>query len=123
MRDFTIDKFEKLCETISKSSYEPITVRDYFSEVKLTKKILIRHDIDIKPNRALAMAKIEKKYGISSTYYIRITKEVFDRKIIQQISKMGHEIGYHYETLDKSKGNIDNAIKAAGFHMFILCFY
>ena len=32
-------------------------------------------------------------------------KEVFKAGIIQAIEKMGHEVGYHYEVLDKAKGN------------------
>ena len=44
--------------------------------------------------------EIERELGISGTYYFRSTKEVFKAEIM-------HEIGYHYEVLDKAKGNFD----------------
>ena len=40
-----------------------------------------------------------------------MTEEVFKPMIIRQIAEMGHEIGYHYETIDKAKGNKIKAIE------------
>jgi len=34
-----------------------------------------------------------------------LIKEVFKAGIMQEIEKTGHEVGYHYEVLDKAKGN------------------
>ena len=34
-----------------------------------------------------------------------LIKEIFKAGIIQAIEKMEHEVGYHYEVLDKAKGN------------------
>lgn len=56
------------------------------------------------------MAKLEHKKGIKTTYYFRVPK-TFSKKIIDNIHKLGHEIGYHYEVLDKSRGNFARAIK------------
>ena len=61
----------------------------------------MRHDVDRKPENALKMAEIERQFGIFGTYYFRSTKEVFKAEIMQEIEKMGHEVGYHYEVLDK----------------------
>ncbi|WP_233084528.1 hypothetical protein [Methanococcoides orientis] len=36
---------------------------------------------------------------------------MFDPEIIQELEKMGHEIGYHYEVLSTAKGNYEKAIK------------
>jgi len=36
--------------------------------------------------------------------------EVFDPEMIKMIRDMGHEIGYHYEVLDKAKGDKEKAI-------------
>lgn len=56
------------------------------------------------------MAELESKKGVKSTYYFRVPK-TFDAEIIDQIHKLGHEIGYHYETLDKAKGNPKEALE------------
>ena len=63
------------------------------------------------PERALVTAKIEHELGIKSTYYFRMIKSVFKPQIIRQINEMGHEIGYHYETLSEANGNTKKAIE------------
>lgn len=56
------------------------------------------------------MARFEHSMGISSTYYFRHTREVFDPRIIKEIADLGHEIGYHYEVLSTAKGDYTRAI-------------
>lgn len=110
--DFTFAKFRELCEAISSSGYELLTVGDYLRGNNEPERfVILRHDIDVKPERGLKMAEIEKEHGIRSTYYIRMTEEVFKPGIIMKIAEMGHEIGYHYETLDKAKGDKNKAIE------------
>ena len=36
---------------------------------------------------------------------------MFKAEIMQEIEKKGHEVGYHYEVLDKAKGNYGKAMK------------
>lgn len=62
-------------------------------------------------NRNLEMAKLEHSYGIKSTYYFRHIEETFKPDIILQMAKMGHEIGFHYEVMDKANGDMDKAIE------------
>lgn len=57
------------------------------------------------------MAQIEHEYGIRSTYYFRTVKDVFKPMIIKKIASLGHEIGFHYEVLDKAKGDVKKAIE------------
>lgn len=71
---------------------------------------LIRHDVDRKPLNALRMAQLEKELGIVSTYYFRHKPNTFRPDIIKKIADMGHEIGYHYENLSDSDGNIETAL-------------
>jgi hypothetical protein len=47
--------------------------------------------------------------GIKGTYYFRMVPQSYDEAIIKDIVKLGHEVGYHYETMDTSKGNVDKA--------------
>lgn len=110
--DFTLKKYESLCETISNLSYATVTFEQYFSQKDIPKNcILLRHDIDRNIENALKMADIEHRFNLVSTYYCRKTKQVFKPEYFQKIASMGHEIGYHYETLDKAKGNDVEAIK------------
>lgn len=108
--DFTFNKYNQLCQAIASSEYSVHTMKSYFSEGN-DRAIIMRHDVDRIPERALVMAKMEKEFGLFSTYYFRTIDEVFKPDIIRKIADMGHEIGYHYEVLDKTKGNCEAAIK------------
>jgi hypothetical protein len=110
--DFTIAKYRELCATIEESKYSALTFNQYFSLKNIPEKfIILRHDVDRKPEKALKMAELENSLGIISTYYLRIKEEVFIPSIIKKIADMGHEIGYHYEVLDKAGGNLEKAIR------------
>lgn len=108
--NFTYDTYKNLIETGIDGGYEFLTVRDYLSQEKLPDRfIIMRHDIDRKPKNALDFARIEADAGVSSTHYFRAIKKTFKPQIIQKVEDLGHEVGYHYEDLDKSNGDIASA--------------
>jgi hypothetical protein len=113
MKDFTLDMFQKLIETLLGAGYRFVTFERYLSRSDVPGKIIMmRHDIDRRPGNALVMAQLEKELGVKASYYSRIIEKSFDTGIIKQIAEMGHEIGYHYEDLTLSKGNIDKALES-----------
>lgn len=109
-RDFTL-AFYKDCLHAIKSNHENILWFDEFINLNAypEKFCLIRHDVDRLPHRALDMAHLERDLGIKSTYYFRAKCGVFIPSIIQEISGMGHEIGYHYESVSDTNGDIEAA--------------
>ena len=110
--DFTFAKYQELCETIVESEYTTLTFTQYFSPKNIPEMfVILRHDVDRKPENAMKMAELENSFGISSTYYFRIKEGVYIPEIIKKIANMGHEIGYHYEVLDKASGNLEKAIE------------
>lgn len=110
MRDFTLTKYESLLQAIKETDYSTCTVYDFLKN-RPEKCIILRHDVDRAVNRNLAMAKLEHSYGIKSTYYFRHIEETFKPEIIRQMAEMGHEIGFHYEVMDKANGNPEKAIE------------
>lgn len=108
--DFTLNKFRQVCESIA-DNYPSITVSDYLENSPEGEFVIMRHDIDRIPGNALKTAKVEHELGICATYYFRTNKNVFRPEIITQIKDMGHEIGYHYETLSECNGNYEKAIE------------
>ena len=107
--DFTYQKYSDLCQSALKSGFTVLTVSSYIKNVDDKRVLVIRHDVDNFPRRALRLAKLEHSLGIHSTYYFR--KHLFSNpKIIKSVAEMGHEIGYHYESLDEAKGNYEAAI-------------
>jgi hypothetical protein len=114
-RDFTLEKYRELCQTLQKNGYTPLTVRDYLKGESADSRthggniVILRHDVDRKIMNALRMAKLEHEMGIHSTYYFRYPY-TFKPDIIREVQDLGHEIGYHYEVLSKAKGDYQKAI-------------
>ena len=109
----SFSKYEKMLREIKKFNYEFICASEFkfFSE-KENVFILNKHDIEKSTKNALKVAQIESKLQIKSTYFLQdylITK-VSDINNIFKIRNLGHEIGYHYDCLDRFNGNYDLAI-------------
>ncbi len=110
--DFTIERYEELCRVLLESGYAPMTIAGYVEAGKLpTKLVIMRHDVDQTADTALKMAQAESRLGVKATYYFRYKRRTFKPKILKEISALGHEVGYHYETLDKAKGDYEEAMK------------
>ena len=106
-RDFSIHLYEELLAGIGRAGWKVFTLAEYFERLQAPESFLIlRHDVDRRPKRALRMALAENSCGIRSTYYFRANPRVFRTDIVSKIASMGHEIGYHYEVLDKADGRV-----------------
>lgn len=110
MKEFTLEFYEKLLIAFKKQYLNIITFDEFFSKNFIYENYLIlRHDVDRKPQNALKMARLENKYNIKASYYFRTKPHTFKKDIINEIRLLGHEIGYHYESLTDFKGNYQNA--------------
>jgi len=78
---------------------------------KVKRGVIIRHDVDRRAYNSLKKAVLENSLSIKSTYYFRIKKCSFKPDIINKISDLGHEIGYHYEELSTTGNNPEKAIE------------
>ena len=113
MKDFTLLTFKNLLESLQVHNYQFFTVEEYFTVSKASSPnrplagfpspprpvIILRHDVDRKPQNSLATAIVENKLGIQGTYYFRMVPESFNADTIKQVADLGHEVGYHYETM------------------------
>jgi hypothetical protein len=109
MRDFTIQTYRKLLIALQKRGFEFLQYKDFQKNNVSQKRIVLRNDVDDIKENSLQFAKIQHKMGIVGTYYFRIVAQSFDEKVIKEIAGLGHEIGYHYETMDTCNGNVDIA--------------
>lgn len=109
-RDFSIAVYERLLAEIARTGRRVLPLREYFVQRQVAPDFFIlRHDVDRRPSNALKMARLENSFGIHSTYYFRINRRVFQSDIIREIDELGHEVGYHYEVLDKAHGRVSLA--------------
>jgi hypothetical protein len=83
---------------------EKYIVSRYYDFDKNSPFVLLRHDVDFSPQRALRMAKVEKELEINSSYFIHIHSEFYNVleadifEIIMDIASLGHDIGIHFDT-------------------------
>ena len=92
--DFTLAKYTELLKALKAYGFHTLT---------------LRHDVDLLPGNSLRTAHIEAELGLQGIYYFRAVPEIWDETIIKQIAALGHEIGYHYESLTSCYGDIDAA--------------
>lgn len=106
--DFTVSTYRELLEGLINAGYSFQTFQDFVDQPE-EKVILLRHDVDARQQLSLQFAKILYELGITGTYYFRMVPQSYDEEVIKEIAGMGHEIGYHYETMDKANGDVEEA--------------
>lgn len=97
--DFTTSRYaDLLC--LAKASYVP---REFSNYALGEKFFLLRHDVDISLNRALALARIEEQLDISASYLINVHSTFYNiaernqADILGQILDLGHTLGLHFD--------------------------
>ena len=106
--DFTIKTYRQLLQALKRSGYEFRTFAGYLKD-PVGRVIILRHDVDARKLNSLRFARIQNEEGIRGSYYFRAVPQSFDEGVIREIVAMGHEIGYHYETMDTQQGDVDKA--------------
>ncbi len=108
-KDFTLHKYEEFLRAALNQGYQLVSYENYLLN-DFDKVLILRHDVDKKPQNSLKTAQLQYQLGVTGTYYFRAVPESFDERIIKQIVALGHEIGYHYEDLTICKGDAKKAI-------------
>ena len=112
--DFTLENYSELVDLLVKQEIFFSTLRHYFtSDLETEPFAIIRHDVDYQAEKALVFAVLEAEMDIKATYFFRAPhcRRSFNPPIIKEIESLGHEVGYHYETLDSCRGNFDAAVR------------
>jgi hypothetical protein len=78
--DFTPATYTRLLEALQASGYSFQTIAAFFESAEY-KTVLLRHDVDLLPRNALAMAKLEHGLGVGATYYSRAAPESWDESL------------------------------------------
>ena len=110
MRDFTLESYRSLILAFQAAGYRFLTFEEMMVKSVEGKKVVMRHDVDELAWNALKMAQLEHRFGVRATYFFRIVKQSNVPEVIEQIVKLGHEVGYHYEDLATAEGNEERAI-------------
>ena len=92
--DFTLEKYGALLDALKAYGFH---------------SLVLRHDVDLLPENSLRSARMEGEKGMMGIYYFRAVPESWNEDIIRGIAAIGHEIGYHYESLTTCNGDVDKA--------------
>ena len=110
---FSLKHYRHILQTAIENGYEFALFNDY-ATAKSEYTCLLRHDIDYTPEKSIEFGKIEVELGIRSTYFYQIvasTYNIMERNnydIIQELSKMGHQIALHFDVTWHKNASWDN---------------
>ena len=97
--DFTIDSYAGLLAAAA-SRYRFLRFTEISAEGEV---VLWRHDIDISPQRALALARLEAEHGVPTTYFVQVSSRYYSifepevAAVLRQIVALGHDVGLHFD--------------------------
>lgn len=100
---FTYDAYIKLLDKLAENGY---AFADYENYKKYDQCVILRHDVDASIDKAFVLAEIEYKKRIKSTYFLLVSSPFYNvlsrdaREKIIAISRMGHNIGLHFDELN-----------------------
>ncbi|SFD61265.1 hypothetical protein [Bacillus sp. UNCCL81] len=98
MNRFSFQEYKEIINRIKKTHQ----VLDFSDIDDFTNNFaIIRHDVEFSVERAHALAQLENKLGVCSSYFFQIRNNAYNIfskeniEKIQSIAKMGHKIGIH----------------------------
>lgn len=62
-----------------------------------------RHDVDVSPQRALALARMENEAGVPATYFFHLHGDFYNlletevARVIDTVLELGHSLGLHFD--------------------------
>lgn len=107
--DFTIGKYCEIIAAFKEGGWQGCGFDELCEDRVGEKFVVLRHDVDLRPRMSLAVARKEHEMGMRASYYFRAVPESWDEGIIREIAAMGHEVGYHYESMTTCDGDVDLA--------------
>jgi UDP-N-acetylglucosamine 2-epimerase len=102
--DIHKSNYQNLIKGLLKNGYEFSSFINYDKNLDKEKHfVLMRHDIDMSIEKALDIAKIEYKLGITSTYFFMIRNDFYNifsksgTRLVKEILSFGHHLGIHFD--------------------------
>lgn len=111
--DYTFEHYKDILTIGKQNGYNFKTCQEYLLDQSDNKAkcAVLRHDVDLSPERSIEFAKIEHALGIKASYFFRIHANEYNCLsyevigLIKDIYFMGHEIGLHAEPIDINKAS------------------
>ena len=98
--DFTLEGYRGLLEALLSRGYR---LCGFHSADPSECHLILRHDIDMALEPAVAMAEVERDMGAHATYFVLLRSELYNPftpdalNSLGLLAQMGHEIGLHLD--------------------------
>ncbi len=92
MFDFTLTIYKSLLTALKSCGYTFQSFQD-FLKAPAARAVILRHDVDERPQNALMMARVEHGMGVRASYYFRILKISNNPAVVPEIARMGMRSG------------------------------
>ena len=89
--EFTYSAYKNLIHLLQTGGYR---VCSYHNWQDTARCVILRHDIDSSLGQAMALARVERELGVSSTYFVLLTSD-----FRQYRSQLQHESHYRRSSL------------------------
>lgn len=119
---FIYSEWESLCKNLDRVGINSVTSISLLEGNISEKFLVLKHDVETNPKKALELAKIENKYNHRGSYYVQgyLLNSKKNISILRKIQELGHEISYHHDVMDSNNGNLIMARQE--FEMFVELF-
>jgi len=95
---FSLERYVELLDAADAAGYR---IRGFLEGDPAEGDLLLRHDVDMSLEAAVAMAELEAARGVAATYFL-MTESVFynlaskvGRSTLERLGELGHRVGYH----------------------------
>lgn len=98
-RGFLYSAYERLLRRLAdESRYRVVPLREFGEAPRDRVVVGLRHDVDERLESALELARLERRYGLRSTYFLLHTARYYRRDALpayRELEALGHEVGWH----------------------------
>ncbi|WP_102348315.1 hypothetical protein [Bacillus sp. Marseille-P3661] len=108
---FIYKQWDEFCKKLYNEGFISQTASDLKKNNSDKPFLVLKHDVETNPSKALKLAQIENKYSHKGSYYVQayLLKRKKHIKTLKKIQELGHEVSYHHDVMDGNKGDIVKA--------------
>lgn len=109
---FIYRQWDTFCKNLNDCDIHSIPAYSVLKDNKKIPFLVLKHDVETDPHKALRLALIEYKYNQKGVYYVQtyLMKSSKNIEIFKKIQSLGNEVSYHHDVMDSTKGNIEAGI-------------
>jgi hypothetical protein len=98
-RHFLYEAYERLLRALAdEDRYRVVPLRELRSAPRDRVVVGLRHDVDDRLDSALELARLERRHGLRSTYFLLHSAAYYRRAALPEflrLQELGHEVGWH----------------------------